>query len=197
MSNNIQELRLAFLLSPREFARLIGVYPDYVSRLESGERPLTDLWIDAIAKALDVPRAMITDPDAKIDAKACHAHRPTITAPVLCPIAARYGVLALVAKMGGLRRAEALDEDKLADAVQNLVAYVDDRTPGLPGEHKEDVRANRLLKGLQITALTILQSCEADLPEDFHRQLEIAARGAHALLEAFSNVDETAQLPGI
>ncbi len=197
MANNIKALRIAFLLSPREFARLIGIYPDYVARLESGERALSEIWIDTVTKALGVPPEMVTDPSVKIDAAALRARRPDGPPPVLCPIAARYGVLALVAKMGGLRRAEALDEDRIADAVQNLVAYVDNRSPNLPGDQSADLRANRLLKGLQITALTILQSYEAELHPNFHRELEIAARGVASLLEAFSAVDENAQLPGI
>lgn len=197
MTNNVKELRIAFLLSPREFARLIGIYPDYIPRLENGDRTLSPLWIDAITKALGVPEDVITDPAADIDAVARRLGRPKGRQPVLCPIAARYAILALVAKLGGLKRAEDLDEDRLADAVQNLVAYVDDSTPNLPGENRADVRPNRLLKGLQIVALTILQYHEAELQPDFHQALETAAQGAASLLEAFSSVDETVRLPGI
>lgn len=197
LTNNIKELRIEFLLSPREFARLIGIYPDYIARLESGNRPLSDVWIDAIAKALGVPPEAVTDPGADIKSIAANAIRPPERPPVLCPIAARYAILSLVAKLGGLSRAEMLDEDGIADAVQNLVAYVDDQTPNLPGDQKDEIRANRLLRGLQISALTILQYHEAELPPSSQDDMEIALQGAVSLLEAFSKIDETAHVPGI
>lgn len=197
LANNIKKLRIEFLLSPREFARLIGIYPDYIARLESGARPLSDIWIDAVAKALGVPPEAVTDPDVDIKAVAANARRPPEHPPVLCPIGARYAILALVAKLGGLRRAESLDEDDIADAVQNLVAYVDDQTPDLPGEKKDEIKANRLLRGLQISALTILQYHEAEPPPNFQEEMETALQGAMSLLEAFSRIDETAHVPGI
>ncbi|WDI32970.1 helix-turn-helix transcriptional regulator [Hyphococcus flavus] len=197
MANNLKELRIALLLSPRELARLIGIYPEYISRLESQDRPIGELWAEAITKALGVPAYALTDSEVDIAAIAARAKPRVERPPVLCPIAARYAIMALVAKMGGLWRAEAIEEDDIADAVQNLVAYVDDETPNLPGEKAGEVRASRLLRGLQISALTILQYHEADLTPDFQNQLEIAVLGAVQLLEAFSSVDETVQLPGI
>lgn len=196
MTNNIKEWRLAFLLSPREFARLIGIYPDYILRLESGERELNDIWISAVAKALGVPRAAIADPHAEIALIAASVPRPQPRPPVLCPIGARYAILSLVAKWGGLAVANALTEDEIADAVQSFIAYVDDRSPDLAGGSSAEQRASRLSQGLQITALTILQSRVDDLPPDFEETMATALPAAVSLLEAFSRVDETTWLPG-
>lgn len=176
---------------------MIGIYPDYIARLESGERRISDLWADAISRALGVPPEAVTDPKADVKAIAESAVRPPDRAPVLCPIAARFAIMALVAKLGGLRRAELLDEDNIADAVQNLVTYVDDRAPDIDGAAKDKVRANRLLRGLQISALAILQYHEAELPPNFQEDMETALQGAVSLLEAFSQVDETVHVPGI
>jgi len=196
MTNNIKEWRLAFLLSPREFARLIGIYPDYVPRLESGERPLNDIWISAIAKALGVPRAAIADPHAEIALIAASVPRPALRRPAVCPIGARFAILSLVAKWGGLRIVNALSEDEIADAVQSFISYVDDRAPDMPGGPSGETRINRLSQGLQITALTILQSRADDLPPDFEETLATALPAAVQLLEAYSQVDETTWLPG-
>ena len=71
---------------------------------------------------------------------------------------------------------------EIADAVQSLVSYVG----------REPVRggANRLSQGLQITALTILQSCFDDPPPNFQERLKAALPGALSLIEAFSLIDE-------
>lgn len=177
-ANNIKELRVAFLLTPSEFARRIGIYPEYVARLESGERPLSDLWIDAVVRALGVPREMVTAQGAAIVSQG--AKLPETVAPILCPVGARYAILALIAKLASLKIANSLYEDDLADAVQSLVSYVG-RKPANDGV------ANRLSQGLQITVLTILQSRAPDLPEDFQENLEAALPGALKLLEVFSD----------
>jgi transcriptional regulator with XRE-family HTH domain len=190
MANNIQELRLAFLLSQREFARLIGIYPDYVSRLESGDRPLTNVWIDAVSDALGVPRVAVTAPEMDLAALAATLPRPAPRKLIVCPIAARHAILALVAKLGGVSAARHLNEDNLADAVRTLIAYVDDRGRRRDSGPSSDESASRLSQGLQITALTILQSCPDEPPPDFQRALEKILPGAVRLIEAFSRVDE-------
>ncbi len=181
MANNINALRVAFLLDAQEFARLIGIYPDYIRRLESGDRPLTELWIDAVARTLHVGAEAVTQPGAPIDADALKAPR---SPPALCPLAARYAILSLIARLGGLRIAESLDEDEIADAVQSLVSFVEeDRL-----ERGGGMDASRLSKGLQITVLTILQSRAPALPAGFEEMLERLAPGAVSLLEAYSAV---------
>ena len=188
-SNNIKELRLSFLLSPREFARRVGIYPDYVSRLESGERSLSDLWIDAVARSFDVPREAVTASDItpyKPDSyKAVLA--PEIAEPAVCPIAARFAIQSLLAKLAGLKTASKLSEDDLADAVQGLVSYVG---PAPESGLIEGNAANRLSQGLQITVLTILQSCLSDPPEDFQERLRQTLPGALSLLVAFSRCED-------
>lgn len=187
MANNINALRLAFLLDAKDFARLIGIYPDYVRRLESGDRPLTELWIDAVARALGVPADMVINPEADIDALAKDLPRPKRKRAVLCPAAARFAILSLVAKLGGLKTARSLDEDELADAVQSLVSFVDIE-PAMEGA-AGGLDSNRLSRGLQITVLTILQSRSPDLPNDLETLLETLVPGAVSLVEVFSAVD--------
>jgi|GEM_PF-3008259 len=186
MANNINSLRVAFLLDTRDFAALIGIYPEYVRRLESGDRPLTELWIDAVAQALDIPAEAVTSPDANISALAKERPRPFPPHCVLCPIAARYAILSLVAKIGGLKTANSLDEDELADAVRSLLSFTEDGFAALAGGGK--AASNRLSKGLQITVLTILQSRAPDLPADLEEMLERLAPGAISLLEGHSAV---------
>ncbi|PQA88030.1 hypothetical protein CW354_06770 [Marinicaulis flavus] len=183
MANNIKELRISFLLSPSEFARRIGIYPEYLARLESGDRPLNDLWIDAVARALGAPREAVTEADALAAFKnkmSSPPKPPDAAEPVLNPLGARYAILALIAKLAGFKTAESLDEDELADAVQSLVSYVGRGTAG-------ESAANRLSQGLQITVLTILQSRSPDLPEGFQEDLDRVLPGALALLQGFSD----------
>lgn len=188
MANNIQDLRLAFLLSQREFARLIGIYPDYVSRLESGERALSEVWIDAVSEGLGVPRSAVAAPSIDAAALAASLPRPLPRKLIVCPIAARNAILSLAEKLGGPSMLRQIGADSLADAVRTLIAYVEEGASGEdPGES-----ANRLSQGLQITVLTILQSCSDDPPPGFQRAMETILPGAVRLIEAFSQVDETA-----
>jgi len=182
IANNIKELRISFLLSPGDLARRIGIYPEYIARLESGDRTLSELWIDAVARALGVPREAVT---AANEALFRGAHMspeklPKLEPPVLCPVGARFAVLSLIAKSAGLKSANGLSEDDLADAVLSLVTYV--------GRERDLGTANRLSQGLQITALTILQSCLPDPPEDFQEMFARALPGALGLLEAYSGI---------
>ena len=191
MANNIKKLRLGFLFTPREFSRLIGVYPEYLPRLEAGERPLTDAWIDAVSGALGIDPEAVLDPDADIPAIVSSVPRPEVSSAAICPLAARYAILAIAAKTCGLRIAERIVEDDLADAVCSLITFVDSSQRG-----KLDERAvSRLSKGLQITALAILQSCFDDPPPDFQERLDAALPGAVSLIETFSRIDESARQP--
>ncbi|MEO1135629.1 MAG: hypothetical protein AAFW68_03325 [Pseudomonadota bacterium] len=173
---------------------MVGIYPDYIRRLESGDRPLTELWVDAVARALNVPATMVTDPAADIDALARKLPRPKRNYAPLCPVGARYAIVSLVAKLGGLKTAQNLDEDDLADAVQSLMAFIgasDDVGEANDGvdEKSAAIDLNRLSKCLQITVLIILQSRSPDLPADFEQRLERLVPGALSLLEVFSDVD--------
>ncbi|MCK5744867.1 MAG: helix-turn-helix transcriptional regulator [Oricola sp.] len=182
IANNIKELRISFLLSPGDLARRIGIYPEYIARLESGDRTLSELWIDAVARALGVPREAVTaaNEDLFRGAHMSPEKLPKLEPPVLCPVGARFAVLSLIAKSAGLKSANGLSEDDLADAVLSLVTYV--------GRERDRGTANRLSQGLQITALTILQSCLPDPPEDFQEMFARALPGALGLLEAYSGI---------
>ena len=193
MANNIKQLRIGFLFTPREFSRLIGIYPEYLARLESGERALTDGWIDAISGALGIEPEAILDPDADIREIVTSTLRPTVTSAAICPIAARYAILALTAKTGGLIVAERIGEDDLADAVCNLISFVADGERRATTGKLDKAALSRLSKGLQITVLAILQSCCDDPPPDIQERLTASLPGAAALIEAFSRLDETAR----
>ncbi|MAW79158.1 MAG: hypothetical protein CMI63_02890 [Parvularcula sp.] len=188
MANNIKRLRLGFLFSPREFSRLIGTYPEYLPRLESGERALSDPWIDAVSSALGIAPEDVLDPDANIEKIVAAVQRPDIKRAMVCPIGARYAILALAAKTCGLRPAQHIAEDDVADAVCSLIAYVNGGGPSSDEIDEETI--NRLSKGLQITALTILQSCFDDPPPNFQERLQAALPGALSLIEAFSRIEE-------
>ena len=51
---NIRRIRKELGLSAKEFAARIGTSPPQVTRLEKGQRGLTELWLKRIAKGLDV-----------------------------------------------------------------------------------------------------------------------------------------------
>lgn len=196
MANNIRDLRIALLLSPTELARRIGIYPEYIARLESGARPLSAIWIDAVARALCVPREIVTDRTVDFDAIAASAPVLPERSYGLCPVGARYAIKALAAKVGGVKLAAELSEDELADAVQSLVSYVEDDDEALfESERAVSARANRLSKGLQITALTILQSRAPDLQTHALSTFETVLPGAVSLLETFSQVDRARARP--
>lgn len=195
MANNIKKLRLAFLLGPREFSRLVGIWPDYLPRLESGARALTDGWIEAVATALGVAPEAVLDPDANIPAIAARAGRPRVTSPAICPLAARFAIVSLLAKTGGLALASGVGEDDLADAVCNLVAFVGAGERRAPSGKLSAEALSRLSKGLQITVLAMLQSGCDEPPPDFADRLSTALPGAIGLIEAFSQIDELARAP--
>jgi len=210
MANNIKRLRLGFLFTPREFSRLIGVYPEYLPRLESGERALTDAWIDAVSGALGIAPEAVLDPDADIQKIGSSAPRPDVEAATICPLSARYAILAIAAKTCGLKIAEKITEDDLAESVCSLIAFVqggarqsslEKSNPEMSGLEKpapgvlDEKAVSRLSKGLQITALAILQSCFDDPPPDFQERLDAALQGAVSMIVAFSQIDERARPP--
>lgn len=51
---NIRRIRKEQGLTAKEFAARIGTSPSQVTRLEKGQRRLTELWLNRIAKGLDI-----------------------------------------------------------------------------------------------------------------------------------------------
>ena len=184
MGNNIRELRLAFLLTPKELARRMGTYPLQVRRLEEAGRKLSDEWIEAVAEALGVPAAAVTDPKADIKSIVAAAGAPSPSRFVTCPIAARFAIQAMAARLGGMKLALALTEDDLATAVRNLVAYVDAEP-----DAGEAARAIRLSQALQIVVLAILQSHGVSLDPRQLQAVSHAESGASSLILEFSRID--------
>ncbi len=54
MGANVRRIRKERGLTAKEFAARIGTSPPQVTRLEKGQRRLTDIWLNRIAKGLDV-----------------------------------------------------------------------------------------------------------------------------------------------
>lgn len=187
MANNIRDLRVAFLLTPRELAERMGTYPQQIYRLEASSSTPSIEWIEAVAEALGVPQSVVVDPNADINAIAKAARLKVQTARRTCPIGARFAVQAMVARLGGLKIALSLSEDDLAAAVRNLVAYVD-----IDDENdNEEKRANRLSQSLQIVVLAILQSHGISLDSKFVQAVAKADQGASSLIRAFSEIGES------
>lgn len=183
MGNNLRDLRLAFLLTPRELAERMGTDAQQVARLEAEGRELSEEWVEAVARALGVPKSAVTDPATDIQAIVLRAGRVSGRRVKSCPIGARFAIQAMVAKFGGLKMALSLDEDALATAVQNLISYVE----AGEGDDTPEKRFNRLSLALRIIVLTILQS-RAVVPDPrFPEAMETALAGATSLLEAFSS----------
>lgn len=67
MANRIRELRQARSLSLEEVARMAGTTIQQISRLERGQRRLTDDWMHRIAAALSVPPADLLPRRAKVE----------------------------------------------------------------------------------------------------------------------------------
>ena len=127
----------------------------------------------------DLPEA----PDIVVVAVSAALVPETITAAGA--IGARFAIQAMVAKLGGLKMALSLDEDSLATAVQNLIAYVEtgevDETP--------EESLNRLSLALRIIVLTILQSRGIAPDPQFPEEMERALAGATSLLRSFSRAE--------
>ena len=52
--SNVRRIRKEQGLTAKEFAKRIGTSPPQVTRLETGQRRFTDIWLNRIAKGLDV-----------------------------------------------------------------------------------------------------------------------------------------------
>lgn len=182
MGNNLKELRLAFLLTPSELAARIGTDALQIERLEAEDRDLSEEWVEAISRTLGVPPSSVVDPSADIRAIVARADKSAGKSVETCPIGARFAILAMVAKLGGLKMALSLDEDALATAVQNLISYVE----AGEGDDAPEKRFNRLSLSLQIIVLTILQSRGVLPGPQFQQSMDQALAGATSLLLAFS-----------
>lgn len=182
MGNNVRRLRVAFLLTPKELAARIGADASDVERIEADGFILGAEWIDAIAGALGVPGSAVTDPAADIEGlRAASASEP---APVqrICPIGARYAILALVAKLGGGKLANRLDEDDVARAVRNLIAFTDEGAADGPPS------VSRQTLALRITVLAILQAQGFSPQPRFEADLEEALPAAAQMMSRFSRI---------
>lgn len=183
MQNNIKKLRLAFLLTPKEFAERLGADARHIEYLERTDEALSEEWVQTIARALGVPFSAVTDPSADIAALSAHAQSRARPRQMVCPIGARFAIQALVAKLGGLDMALTLSEDEIIRTVENVISYMesDDVT-------SESERFNRLSRALQIVSLTVLQSREVDPGPDFQEKMTTALQGAASLLHVFSGL---------
>ncbi len=187
MMNNIKELRLAFLLTPKQLADRLGIKVDVLRQLENSDAPLATEWNEAVALAFRVPTPAISDPDADIGAVVAAASSFHVPEYPICRVGARFAIQAMVAKLGGLNIALDLSEESLANAVQNLLAYAEEEKGA---EVEPELRLNRLSQSLQIVALTILQSRGVDPDREFPQTMVIARDGALSLLRIYSQLDQ-------
>jgi hypothetical protein len=183
MGNNIRRLRVAFLLTPTELANRMGADAFDIERIENENFTLGEEWVAAVSAALGVAPEAITDPLIDVDAVREAARATTGPVRRLCPIGARFAILALVAKFGGLKFAKRLDEDDLARAVQNVERFVSETE-----ENNAEVRLSRLTLALRIAVLAILQSREAAPRIPQQGDLDDALQGASLLLDRFSRI---------
>ena len=181
--NNLKTLRLSLRMSRDAFAARIGVYPDYLIHLETSDRKLTAAWSEAIAKGFGVAPEDFASPvfDGVADGVASLPPMRRFA----CPIAIRFALQMLIARIAGVSRSLELTEDQYADAVISLNAFLADSAEDAEGGERDQF--NRLLKGLQITVLTIVQSCEIDPRNGFEERLAAALPPLARLIEAFSH----------
>lgn len=184
MANNVRRLRVAFLLTPKQLAARIGADASDVERMEAEDFELSEEWIKAVADALGVPRNAVTDPAVDIDAVRIAASDNKSLRHDLCPIGARFAILAIVAKLGGLKLAKRLDEDDLARAVRNFIGFVE-----ADGGADEDERLTRQKLALRIAVLAILQSRAVVPGPRFEDDLEEALAGGTAMIRSFSRIE--------
>lgn len=185
ITNNTKALRLALLLTPQQMAARIGVTTKRLQELEQSDCILPEEWHEALAHALGVPVSAITDPGTDIEQTAREAKQTETPQHRICRIAARYALVSMVAKLGGLDVALDLDETDLELALQNMILYAEESE----NPESEQDRLNRLSQSLQITALAILQSRGVEPEADLLHEMEIARDGALSLIEAFSRAD--------
>lgn len=181
--NFLQTTRIGLRLSRQEFARRIGIYPDYIADLEVSDRALPSVWVEAVVQGLGVGPEIVDDymfegvkaPDGPLPPPRRFA----------CPIATRFALQTLIAYIAGVNRTLEISEDQYADAVVGLNLFLaDDREE----DDTAEIRFNRLLKGLQITVLTIVQSCEIDPENGFEKKMDAALPPLARLIESFSDL---------
>jgi len=187
MTNNIKDLRLAFLLTPKQLAARLGIEVDLLKQLERSQTPLADEWVEAMALAFGVPTSAVSDPATDIEAVAAAANSAPTPEQPICRIGARFAIQAMVAKLGGLNIALNLSEDALAKAVQNLLSYAEENKGD---DDDPEKRFNRLSQSLQIAVLTILQSRGVEPDPQFAQSMATARHGALSLLQSFSQIDQ-------
>lgn len=183
--NNTKALRLALLLTPRQFADRLGVTVKRAQEIEQSNAKLSEGWPEAVAHALGVPVEAVTDPDTDIVEAIRSAAKAQTAEHRICRISARFALLAMVAKIGGLDIALKLSEADLELALQNLILYTED----FSANETEKDRLNRLSQSLQITVLAILQSHGVEPETDLLHEMEIARDGSLSLIETFSRAD--------
>lgn len=187
MANNIRELRVAFLLSPRELAERIGTYPQQVYRLEASLNTPEPEWVEAIAQALGVPEDAVVTPDFDLSRFAAPTPVGARCVPPprhTCPVGARFAIQSMIARLAGLKLALSISEHDLATAVRNLIAYVD-------VDVDSDKYIIRLSQSLQIVVLAILQGHGIVLDQRFVHAIEKAALGSASLIQSFSEIGES------
>ncbi len=185
--NNLQTIRLSLRMSREAFARRIGIYTDYIASLETSGRDLSPVWGDALAQGVGVSPDALADPifDSVAD--------PDAPLPPLrkfaCPIALRFALQTLIAYIAGVDQTHRVSEDQYADAVVGLNAFLADSADD-PVD--EDEQFSRLLKGLQITALTVVRSCEIAPQSGFEKIMAGAVPPLARLIEdcSRSNVSD-------
>ncbi|MGE0183946.1 MAG: helix-turn-helix domain-containing protein [Parvularculaceae bacterium] len=183
MANNVRRLRVAFLLTPSDFARRLRADPIDVERMEAAGYRLTPEWIEAVARALGVSPETVTDPNLNLNALTGKTP-PAQQAPPVCPVATRYAILALTAKFAGLKFARDIDDDSLARAVLNFFAFVESADE--PGRANDLTRQKR---ALQIAVLTILQARGFVPGPTFETELQDALPGAMEMMRRFAAID--------
>lgn len=201
IANNTKELRLQLLLTPKQLADRLGVTTKRLRALEQPDKPLPEGWPEAIAHALGVPASTVTHPNPDLQKVGLESTAQAAERRV-CRIAARFAILAMVAKLGGLSVASELSEPDLDLALQSLLLYTEnppnagspDKKTKKDGEAEKD-ELNRLSQSLQITVLAILQSRGVEPETDLLREMEIARDGALSLIETFSNAGSNADRP--
>lgn len=167
--NNLQTTRLSLRLSREEFARRLGIYKDYIADLEISDRKLPSVWGEAMQRGFGIERATMDDPLFD-GVKPAEAPLPP-QQEFACPIATRFALQTAIAYIAGVNCSTEVTEDQYADAVMGLNAYVAE-SAGDPGG--DEARINRLSKGLQITVLTVVQSCGIVPESGFEKTLASA-----------------------
>lgn len=193
IANNTKELRLQLLLTPKQLADRLGVTTQRLRALEQPDKPLPEGWPEAIAHALGVPLATVTHPNPDLRKTTGLDSISQAADRRMCRIAARFAILAMAAKLGGLSVASELSEPDLDLALQNLILYTENPLNAAEtGEETEKDELNRLSQSLQITVLAILQSRGVEPETDLLREMEIARDGALSLIETFSKTGSNA-----